>query len=849
MIEKRTIKSLNGKTEGGEVQKKESSDLSVFQQEISETIWKENYQWQNETIQGTWRRQAKKLASLEKNPEEWEEKIYSILENFQCMMGGRIQANIGTSLSGTSLINCFISGKEQYDNDSIEGIYDELKRQALTLKSEGGYGYNFDHLRPKGSFINGIGSSSPGVVAFMRIWDVSASVITEGAKSRKEHKTAKKKARKGAQMFVLSVWHPEVLDFVKAKKGSNKLTKANLSVGITDKFMEAVRNNEEWQTVYPDTTHPQYKKEWHGNLEDWISKGYDVEIYDTYNARDLWNTIAEHTYNYNEPGVLFIDRINSLNNLHKQEFINASNPCGEQVMYKGNYCLLAPINLVHYTNTTKGVFNLEKLEEVIPTMVRAMDNVHDLTYLPLEMYKEEGYKKRRIGMGITGYGSALYMLKLAYGSKKALEKTEELASFICNKAYQASAMLAKEKGAYEVFDLDEFLTSNFVKQALWPETIELVKKYGIRNSHLLSIAPTGTTSFLANMVSNGLEPVFLHNYIRTKAIKDVPNGLDVPENIDFASKTFEGSKDWCWIKEGKDNLLKTTFNGDIYKIDANRGLTIEVLVEDYAVRNMGEEFYKDKERMGEDFYGKTTNDLNIDEHMETMKIWATYMDAAISKTINIPNDYPFDDFKNVYSKAYDSGVIKGITTYRAGTMASVLKSVDEKHEVDRPTKIEEHQSPKRPKVLPCKVFESQVNGEKWQFVVGTLDGHPYEIFAGKYTCKIPENGVIEKVKSKTYILKCEGKEDIELVSIFGKKDAYKYSKMLQFGVPMGVIVEMTSKMDEQITGFNRAIGRIIKKFIKQKDLQFMKCDSCGSKKILFVEGCITCQDCGTSKCS
>jgi len=829
-----------------------------FKQSLPQEVWATTYKWETDvTVLDTFQREAGAFAANQDDPSLWSPKYFDVLSNLRYVPGGRIISNAGTGLTGTSWINCFVSGFKGKDRDSIQGIYAELTRQARILKSEGGYGICINTIRPYGAYIKGIGSESPGTVAMLDLWDTSSSVITSGTSAKKNKGKGKNKIRKGAMMVTQSVWHPDIEDYIVSKQRPGKLSKFNMSVLIHDNFMEAVKNHQPWHLEFPETDHPQYADEWHGNLYTWKAKGYPTKIYKTYeDANELWEIITKSTYNRNEPGIIFIDRVNHLNNLYYCEEINATNPCGEQPLPPDASCNLGAINLTQYVLPDGSGFDFEKLDKDIPVIMRMQDSVNDLTYFPLEEQKEQAHLKRRVGIGYMGYGSALYMLKLSYGSQKALEVTEELCSFVTNKLYQASAMLAKEKGAFPAFDKEKFLQSNFVKQALTPETIALISQYGLRNSHITTVAPTGNTGIFANLVSGGLEPVISHFYTRTLIVPEQPEGLVLPININWDLAVCENQDDWSWVKEGDESLLRKEFNGTVYKIDRGRGLTKEEDVYDYAVLEMGEDFEKDKAEAlaeGKDFYGKTIFDLKVEDHLSTMAVFAKYIDSAISKTINVPEDYSYEDFKSVYMQAYETGTIKGVTTYRWGTMTSVVSTKDSKKETaegDRPTTVVINHAPKRPEVLPCDIHTTQIKGQKYYVLVGTLEGYPFEIFSGEATFKLPEKGIIRKAGSKKYLLECEGLEKpIDILETFGEHGSYGYSKMLQHGVPLWSIIDMCDKMLENVLGFNKAMGRIIKKYIKNDDIKFMKCGECGSTEMIFQEGCILCRSCGHSKCS
>lgn len=599
---------------------------------FSKEIYEQTYKYGDEDINKTQLRVAKDLASIEKDSEYWTREFLWALEDFKFVPGGRITSNAGTKLKGTTYINCYVDGFMGQDQDSMEGILDALRRQALILKSEGGYGFCADVMRPRGSFIRGIGNESPGAVKMLDMWDTQSAVITEGSGNKTKNAKGKVKIRKGAQMVTMSVWHPDIEEFITAKQTPGRLTKFNMSVLITDDFMEAVKNNTAWSLEFPDyeSHSTEYKMLWDGNLKKWKESGLKTTTFKIFeNANELWDIIMSSTYNRNEPGVLFLDVINRLNNLKYCEYINSTNPCGEQVLPISGTCLLGSINLTQFVDFQKKNWDYKKLEKLIPIAIRFMDNVNDKTYVPLESQKNELKNKRRIGLGFLGYGSALMMLKMRYGSKEALKLTNDLMSFMANTAYKASAILASEKGSFLLYKEEDYLASNFIKQALTEETKALIKKNGIRNSHLLSIQPTGNSSVFANNVSGGLEPIFMSQYIRTTIMPYAPDGLDKPRNIDWENKTYDSKMQWDWAKEGDENILITKFDNHVWKFDKSRGLLRENVVKDYAVHFLESKGEWDSEAE----WAATTPKLSIDDHVNTMAVMAKYIDSAMSKCL------------------------------------------------------------------------------------------------------------------------------------------------------------------------------------------------------------------------
>ena len=464
---------------------------SQFTNDLSKEVYETTYRYGDETIEDTQHRVAYDIASVEVDRDFWTTKFIDILKDFKFVPGGRILSNAGVGLKGTTYINCFVDGFVGKDPDSMNGISNALSRQAQILKSEGGYGFCADVMRPRGGFIDGIANETPGAVRMLDMWNTQSYVITAGSGKKSDSKKSKQKIRKGAQMVTLSCWHPDIEEFITAKQTSGRLDKFNMSVLITDDFMNAVVNDDEWNLYFPDFDKVKgtYEDEWDGNIKKWIDGGHPIKIYKTYkNANELWDLIMKSTYNRNEPGVLFIDVINRFNNLYYLEYISATNPCGEQILPIGGVCLLGSLNLTQFIKGDD--WDYDKLKEIIPLAIRFMDNVNDLTYVPLIEQKDNLKKKRRIGMGIMGYGSALLMMKKRYGSKEVIKMTDKLMQFIANTAYQSSALLAKEKGYFPLYQEEKYLKSKFIEN-LSDETKNLIKKHGIRNSHLLSIQPTG----------------------------------------------------------------------------------------------------------------------------------------------------------------------------------------------------------------------------------------------------------------------------------------------------------------------------------------------------------------------
>jgi len=487
--------------------------------------------------------------------------------------GGRIQKAAG-SIRGVTMYNCFVSGTIEDSFVSGPGnIMQALTESVTTMRLGGGIGYEFSTLRPKNAPIKKLGSKSSGPLAFMDMFDAGCGCVKSAGD------------RRGAQMGTFDIHHPDIMDFIHAKQGSNRFKNFNLSVLVTDEFMAAL------------DAHQPYELRFAG------------ESYGQGDPRVVWDAIMRSTYDWAEPGVIFIDRINQRNNLWYAERIRATNPCGEQPLPPYGACLLGSINLTKFANRGFGgrwVFDWQGLAQAAERFVRALDNVVDRSIYPLEQQRAEALSKRRMGIGVTGLANTIEAMlgRPAYGEEEFVAIQDDILRTIAEAAYNASVDLAMERGAFPLFDRDKYLYGNeeaFAQRRL-PEWLkEKIWKHGIRNSHLLSIAPAGTISIVADNVSSGVEPVFLHRYDRT--------------------------------------------------VITPAGTKVET-VEDYGVRVFGIE-------------GKTTEHVTVDEHLAVLAKAAEWVDSAVSKTVNIPESYDFEDFKKVYRKAYDLGA-KGCTTFRTG---------------------------------------------------------------------------------------------------------------------------------------------------------------------------------------
>lgn len=860
--------------------------MTTFLDPLSEEIWSTTYKdYKDNDVNDTQRRVAKAIASAEQTEKlrkEWEEKFYELQQDFRGLAGGRIQANAGTEWAGTTFMNCYVGPLPEENLDSIEGIYAVLKDQANTLKSEGGWGMDFSWIRPRGAFINGVGVESPGSIRFMELFDKSSEIVTAGSGKASKNKKAKGKIRKGAMMGTIACWHPDVVEFITAKQSPGRLSKFNISVNCTSEFMDRVNilsqiesgvyqmevafpgdetleqyaeRMDRWDLVFPDTTHSAYKTEWRGDLKAWKEKGYPVQVHNTVSVKWLWNLVTESTYNRNEPGVLFLDRANYYNPLSYYETIVSTNPCGEQTLAAGGVCCLGTINLTQFINSDYTGFDLENLTKYVKYLVRFLDNVNTVSDAPLPEYKDSMKNKRRIGCGVMGWGSALFMLKVRFGSERAAELREELMKAYARAAYEASIDLAVEKGMFALCDPEKHAEQPFIKSlGLSDEYMAKLRKYGIRNSSLLSQQPNGNSSLEANIVSGGIEPVFMAEYTRTKIEQFVPEEIQ-----DVTPKYYEGqyheTELFKWTREGDEDILRgVTQDGTVYKIDRNRGLTREVPCIDYGVRILKERGEWDPKAE----WAVTTTELSVEDHVKDLEGFARWTDSACSKTCNIPYDYSFEDFKDLYLRVYNTGVIKGFTTYRAGTMTSVLSATKETNETQQDEEEIILEDIKLPDSLPATLKTLRAERRKWYMTVimNETQTRPVALFV--QTNANEKNVIVDNaIELLKELAESKGIPQRHIDEVVKKtvqdnnptKICRFISLNLRHGVLIKNIVATLDKVDCFAGSFIFHIRKFLATFIKDGEkVQDEKCAECGSESIVYQEGCKICLACGNSKC-
>jgi len=847
----------------------------------SEEIWNDNYRGPGETtIEDTWKRLANEGAKVENKEirKNISEEFYSILDDFKFIPGGRIMANLGIDTRhATTLMNCYVHHPKDInykDPDSIEGIYTMLKAQAHTLKSEGGYGTNFSWIRPAGTYVKGIGSRTPGVLKFMELWDKSSEIITMGSEKilgalRDDEKT---KIRKGAQMAVLSVWHPEVEDYIVAKQTSGRLTKFNMSIGITEGFIKAVEADKTWDLSFPDTEHPKYESEWNGDVDEWRHKGYTIITYKTVKARDLWDTISYATYTRNEPGVIFLDLFNKINPLAYAEDIFATNPCGEIGMATG-VCNLGSLNLTKFVKVIedKLIFDYDEYARCIRLAVRFLDNINDISRAPLKEYKDSMIEKRRIGLGNMGLGSLMLMFGIRYGSEESLELVKNIYKLKAETELLASAELGKEKGNFKLFDHKKYFSTYWWNNLkISPSVKKKIENTGyMRNSHHAMNAPNGNTAIYAGIVTGGIEPAFMLEYVRWAIVTEYERrnlrkrGFTWPDPM--KGEWFETDHMKFSIK-GDEHILKGSFNETDYEVDKSRGLVKATLVSDYGWE-FAKTFYKNRiEEMNTNGLFASAMELGVNDHLNVLKIIAHYTNMNNSKTVNLPSEYSYEDFKSLYLDAWKSN-IKGLTTYRAGTMTAVLETRKVKiyqNELERQfaeagDKVIQHVV-KIPNEYFARGFKIKDNGrKKWYINLAFVDSamtRPYAIFVS--TNNVESSEVTEElIKSMEKLLREQGlskKLVEEQISKYeNQKNTTRIARIigmaLRHNLKIQDVVQVLDKYPHELSSFVFHMSKLLSKYIQDgTKVKKEKCPSCKHSAIVYQDGCKTCTNCGWSKC-
>ena len=771
--------------------------------EISRQIWDMKYRFRtpdgagDRDVADSWARVAYALSLAEPPATRLAHagSFASALAGHKFLPAGRILAGAGTGRAVT-LFNCFVMGAIA---NSMDGIFGALREAALTLQQGGGIGYDFSTLRPKGALVKGVGADASGPVSFMEVWDAMCRTIMSAG------------ARRGAMMATLACDHPDIEDFIDAKRVSGRLSNFNLSVLVSDAFMAAVKADGDWALKF------------------------DGKIYRTLKARALWDRIMRSTYDYAEPGVIFIDRINSQNNLSYCETISATNPCGEQPLPPYGACLLGSINLAKLVRDPfedEARLDIAELERLTAIAVRMLDDAIDVSRFPLEAQHHEAVAKRRIGLGVTGLADALIFCKVRYGSAKSIALIQSWLGALSRAAYRASAALAREKGAFALFDRDAYLARPHI-QALPADIRDAIAEAGIRNSLLTSIAPTGTISLFADNVSSGVEPVFALSYSR-KVLQ--PDGSKTEETVeDYALRKFQ-------VRFGAAAPLP-----------------------DYFV---------------------TAQTLSPADHLAVQAAAQPFINSAISKTINVPASIGFAEFEDIYRSAYDQGC-KGCTTYRpnavTGSVLSAAPAFEEpKDATPAEAAIAQGDEPELPLPLP---LPREQRGDV-VYMTQPLD-RPEALLGRTYKIKWLESDHAFYITIND-IEKDGRRRPFEVFINSKNMEAYAWALALtrmisavfrRGGDVSFVVDELKAIFDPRggqwmggryVPSLLAAIGEVIERHMIEIGFMGLRapapaampphlkipsggapahfCPRCGEASFVHVEGCDSCLSCGYSKC-
>ena len=736
---------------------------------ISRQIWDAKYRLKHSdgtqvdlTIEDTWRRVARALAAVEEHATQWERPFYEALQDFRFLPAGRILSGAGTDRRVT-LFNCFVMGLVP---DDLGGIFDNLREAALTMQQGGGIGYDFSSLRPRGALVKGVGADASGPLSFMDVWNVMCTTIMSAG------------ARRGAMMATMRCDHPDIEDFIAAKRETGRFRNFNLSILATDPFMAAVEADADWPLIF------------------------DGKIHKTVRAKSLFESITRATYDYAEPGVIFIDRINKRNNLAYCETIRATNPCGEQPLPAYGACLLGSINLaklVRQPFSQGSHVDETELADLVAVAVRMMDNTIDASGFPLDAQRQEAIAKRRIGLGMTGLADALMMCNLRYGSVEAAERGGEWARQISRAAYLASVQLAREKGSFPLLDRDAYLAGETVG-GMDDDVRASIAENGIRNALLTSIAPTGTISLVADNISSGIEPVFALSYTR-KVLN--PDGSRTEEEVSgYALRGFKA-------RFGHDAPLPAQF--------------------------------------------VTAQDLTPAEHVRMQAAVQRHVDSAISKTVNVPVDISFEAFQEVYLDAYRSGC-KGCTTYRPN---AITGSVLEVKPTAPPPAAASFELTQRSEKLTGSTYKLRwPDSEHAMYVTINdvdVDGRrvPFEIFVNSKNLE-HYAWVVALTRMISAVFRRGGEVAFvaeELQQVFdprgGQWSSGRYVPSLVAAIGDVIHRHMIE------TGFLAAPEKLVKAATAAHTTTLLGplCPKCSQPGLVKEAGCLSCMHCGWSKCS
>lgn len=750
----------------------------------------------------TWKRVAKAIASVEYTKElkkEWEQKFYNSMLDFKFCPAGRFLVSAGTGTQAT-MINCYVIPNPE---DSRAGIMKSLSQVTEISARGGGVGFNLSSLRPRGSYLKSVNGTSSGAVSWANLFSVAAhDVIQQGG------------TRRGALMIMLWDWHPDIEEFITVKKQEGKILGANLSVCISDAFMQAVKDDADWDLIFPDTDHKEYRVSWTGDINEWKAKGYPTKTHKTIKARDLWDLICESAWASAEPGIVFMDLGNRMNNTWYFEKNIATNPCGEQHLPAWGVCNLSSINLSEFVNDEE--FDYDSFAEIVKVGTRFLDNAVDAEIYMFPEIEEVQKKERRIGLGTIGLADALIKMKIRYGSPESLVVIEKIFRTLRDVAYETSIAIAKEKGSFPLFDAEKYLQSGFMESM--PEAIRNnIRKNGIRNALILTEAPTGKISLLAG-VNSGIEPVFSFSYVQ------------------------------------RDRLGERTMYHPLY----------QEWIDNHGESNIPSYFV-------------TADDLTPDEHVAIQALIQKYTDSSISKTVNAPEVHTLEDVKKLYELAYETGC-KGISYMREGSREGTLirKKDEEKKETEEKPEVKEEPVWSRPTKITGATYRFKTPvGTAFITINHDEYNSPVEVFInightgsdiqalaealGRIISKSLRFGTTMTMKERAVLM-------IEQLQGIGSSRSVGFGSEKISSLPDAVAKALAMDMGLLSSGHKTADDLIpvlgngqmheatqlsltsevgdIPQMAKKADI----CPDCGNATLVSEMGCQTCYGCGYSAC-
>ncbi|APO45066.1 ribonucleoside-diphosphate reductase, adenosylcobalamin-dependent [Paenibacillus xylanexedens] len=792
------------------------------------------------TPEEMWDRLAKAMASVESTADQratWESKFRSVLEDWKLVPGGRIAAGAGAS-DELTLFNCYVIPSPQ---DSRGGIMRTLTEMTEIMARGGGVGINLSSLRPRRAVVKGVNGSSSGSVSWGGLFSYTTGLIEQGG------------SRRGALMLMMNDWHPDVLDFTTVKQTMGQVTNANLSVCVSNAFMEAVKQDGDWDLVFPDTNDPDYDTEWNGDMQQWKAAGHSVVHYRTLKAREIWHTIIESAWKSAEPGVVFMEYYNQMSNSWYFNPIICTNPCGEQGLPGWGVCNLSAINLSKFYDETNHDVAWDELAETTRISARFLDNVIDATPYHFEENRLNQQRERRVGLGTMGLAELMIKLRIRYGSPESLAFLDKLYGFMAKEAYLASAQIAAEKGAFPAFEAEPYLQSGFMKNmvATYPEVGEAIRKQGIRNVTLITQAPTGSTGTMVG-TSTGIEPYFAFKYFRQSRL-----GYD-EQFVPIAQE---------WLDEHPGEALP-----------------------DYYV---------------------TAMDLSAENHIRVQAAIQQWVDSSISKTANCPADFTVEDTAELYELAFDLGC-KGVTIYRDGSRDVQVLSTSKKEEtqgedqntaeaeektvvsaIENPNNAEvqasdgtsnsqvgvrthssdqapssstvlDKQYRSRPQVLRGATYKINTPFGMAYITINDLEGTPGEIFLNVGKAGSDVFAMAEALGRVCSLFLRYGDHGHKVELLIKHLKGIGGSGAIGFGanrvesiadaVAKALESHVQSDVQENEPGALQEQSQVESTYPKVEDQKAFTesrdlCPSCGSASLMNVEGCKTCSNCGYSKCN